>query len=99
MIAARPQGGAGERRPVPAAPLPQGGLDAITTRSGTVARQLAVPPYTVEGASRGGTAITAPVDRTHAECVEALRQIRARFADAHQRVANWHPAPYPTHPT
>jgi hypothetical protein len=33
MIAARPQGGAGERRPVPAAPRPQGGLDAITAPS------------------------------------------------------------------
>jgi hypothetical protein len=72
MIAARPQGGAGERRPVPAAPRPQGGLDA---------------------------AITTPVDRTHAECVEALRQIRARFADARQRVASWQLGPYPTDPT
>jgi hypothetical protein len=45
------------------------------------------------------TAITAPVDRVHAECVEALRQIRAQFADARQRVASWQPGPYPEQPT
>jgi hypothetical protein len=39
---------------------------------------------------------TAPLDGTHRDSVTALHTIREAFTHAHQRVAMWQPAPYPT---